>query len=99
MGNSRVLEWVFGRCAGTVDAKKTAIGDTPKADDIDFNGLEEEVTAEDMRELRSVDAAGWKIEMESIKELYSRFGAKLSLELTNQLSALKKRLNKNPRQE
>jgi len=46
-----------------------------------------------MRELLYMDVAGWKIEMESIKELYSRFGDKLPHELTNQLRALKKRLN------
>ena len=90
--NSRVLKWVFERCAGTIDAKKTAIGYMPKVHDIDLNGLEKEVSAEDMRELLSVDVAGWKIEMESIKELYSRFGNKLPQELTNHLSALKKRL-------
>ena len=75
------------------EAKKTAIDYIPKADDIDLDGLEEEVSAEDMRELLYMDVAGWKIEMESIKELYSRFGDKLPHELTNQLRALKKRLN------
>ena len=66
----------------------------PKADDINLNGLEKEVSVEDMRELLYVDVAGWKTEMESIKKLYSHFGDKLPQELTNQLSALKKRLNK-----
>jgi GTP-dependent phosphoenolpyruvate carboxykinase len=61
----------------------------PKADDIDLNGLEEEVTAEDMRELLSVEVDGWKNEMMSIKEHYARFGDRLPQELIDQLSALK----------
>ena len=64
----------------------------PKADDINLNGLEKEVSVEDMRELLSVDVAGWKTEMESIKELYSHFGDKLPQELTNQPCALKSAL-------
>ena len=28
--NSRVLKWVFERCAGTIDAEETAIGFMPK---------------------------------------------------------------------
>jgi len=43
--NSRVLQRVFERGAGTIDAEKTAIGYMPKDDDIDFNGLEEEEIA------------------------------------------------------
>ena len=46
-----------------------------------------------MKELLSVDVAGWKNEMESIKEHYARFGDKLPQELTDQLNALKERLN------
>ena len=38
----RVLQRVFERGAGTIDAEKTAIGYMPKDDDIDFNGFEEE---------------------------------------------------------
>ena len=65
----------------------------PKVGDIDLNGLEQAVLAKSMKELLSVDVAGWKIENESIKKHYARFGNKLPQELTDQLSALKKRLN------
>ena len=45
-----------------------------------------------MRKLLSVEVAGWRNEMESIKEHYARFGDKLPQELTNQLNALKEPL-------
>ena len=92
--NSRVLKWVFERCAGTVDAEETAIGYMPKAGDINLNGLEKEITAESTNELLSLDVAGWKNEVESITEYSARFGDKLPKELTDQLSALKKRLDR-----
>ena len=92
--NEKLIKWVYERCAGTIDAEEMAIGYMPKAGDIDLNGLEEEVTAEDMRELLSVAVTGWKNEMESIEEHYARFGDKLPQELTDQLNALKNRLNK-----
>ena len=41
-----------------------------------------------------MEVAGWKNEMESVKELYARFGDKLPQELTDQLSALKRRLDR-----
>ena len=50
--------------------------------------------AEGMKELRSVEIAGWKNEMESVKELFASFGNKLPKELNDQLSVLKKRLER-----
>ena len=47
--NSRVLEWVFERCAGRGDAVETPIGYLPAPGAIDLEGLE--VSAEDMSEL------------------------------------------------
>ena len=37
--NLRVLEWILKRCEGKVDAKETAIGYVPNAEDINLEGL------------------------------------------------------------
>ncbi len=88
--NSRVLKWVFERCEGTGKAVETPIGYLPEPDAIDRpNG----VSAEDMKELLSVDPAGWRNEIADVKEgHYPKFGAKLPKELSALLDTLIKRL-------
>ena len=90
--NSRVLAWVFARCAGTGSAKETEIGFLPTADAIDITGLEGEVSAADLEELLKVDVEGWKNELAMIKEHYAKFGDKLPAELVKQLEGLEARL-------
>ena len=89
--NSRVLKWVFERCAGTAAAQKTELGYMPEVKSIDRNGLEG-VTDADMNVLLSVERDEWKKEVESIKEHYKKFGEKLPKALAEQLVALEKRL-------
>ena len=91
--NSRVLKWVFERCNGTGKAVETPIGFMPTVDAIDRTGLEDEVTAEDMAELLSLDKEGWLKEVESIKEHYAKFGDRMPKALYEQLAALEARLN------
>jgi phosphoenolpyruvate carboxykinase (GTP) len=45
-----------------------------------------------MEELTGVDVPGWKAELQDIKAHYSKFGAKLPRELSDQLDALIRRL-------
>ena len=90
--NSRVLAWVFARCAGSAAANETAIGFLPTADAIDIKGLEGEVSAADLEELLKVDVEGWKNELAMIKEHYAKFGDRLPQELVKQLEALEARL-------
>ena len=88
--NSRVLKWVFEQCDGVGKSVDTPIGLMPSVDAID---LPEGVTAEDMKELLSVDVEGWKAELADVKaEHYPKFGAKLPKELTAELEALSARL-------
>ena len=90
--NSRVLAWVFARCAGEGKADETAIGFLPTADSINITGLEGEVSAADLDELLKVDVEGWKKELAMIKEHYAKFGDRLPAELVKQLEALEARL-------
>ena len=88
--NSRVLKWIFERCDGIGKAAETPIGFMPAEDAIERPAG---VTAEDMKVLLDVDVSGWTAELKDIKsEHYSKFGAKLPKELSNQLDALIKRL-------
>jgi phosphoenolpyruvate carboxykinase (GTP) len=89
--NSRVLKWIFQRCNGEVDAVETSIGMMPKGEDIDVAGLN--VSKEDMDELLSVDAEGWKVELQQIKEHFANLGDRMPKALFDQLEALEARLN------
>ncbi len=88
--NSRVLAWVFERCAGTAKFQDTPIGIMPTVDAID---LPEGVTKEDMAELLKVDVEGWKKEIADVRaNHYPKFGDKLPKELADELVAIESRL-------
>jgi phosphoenolpyruvate carboxykinase (GTP) len=89
--NSRVLEWVFERCAGGGSAVETPIGYLPTADAIPSEGLD--VPSQDMDELLKVDRDEWKGELPSIEEHLAIFGDRLPPALREELEALRKRLD------
>ncbi len=88
--NSRVLEWVFERCAGRGAAVETPIGLLPAPGAIPTDGVD--VTPEDMDELLRVDVEEWRNELPSIDEHYAIFGDRLPAALRDELEALRKRL-------
>ena len=87
--NFRVLEWILKRCEGKVDAKETAIGYVPYAEDINLEGIQD-FDIETLKTILEVDKAAWAKEAEGIEEFYKQFGDKLPQELRNQLETLKK---------
>jgi phosphoenolpyruvate carboxykinase (GTP) len=89
--NSRVLAWVFARCAGRGAAARTPIGLLPPTgeDGIDTRGLE--VSEADMAELLRVDAEEWKAQLPQLREHLAKF-ERLPSELHEQLQALEERL-------
>lgn len=88
--NMRVLDWIIQRCEGTADAKETPIGYVPN--DINTEGIEDEVTPEIVEKLLAVDPELWKAEVADLREFYKQFGEKLPKEFTKQLDDLEKRL-------
>jgi phosphoenolpyruvate carboxykinase (GTP) len=88
--NSRVLKWICERVDGSGKGLQTPIGMLPAPDTLDLSGLD--IPAEDLKELTSVDVAGWKKEAEDIAGYYAKFGDKLPPALKQQLEELKKRL-------
>jgi phosphoenolpyruvate carboxykinase (GTP) len=85
-----VLEWVFRRCDGAVEAADTPIGRVPTAGGLDTDGLS--IGEQDVAELLKVDPDEWLPEIEPIREFYAKFGDKLPRELREQLDALDERL-------
>ncbi|MHB1307605.1 MAG: phosphoenolpyruvate carboxykinase (GTP) [Limisphaerales bacterium] len=88
--NSRVLKWVCERVEGTGKAQSTPIGNLPTPDGLDLSGLN--LPAEDLKQLLSVEVAGWKSEVDDVAKNYEKFGAKVPAALKQQLEELKKRL-------
>lgn len=90
--NSRVLKWIVERTSGEGKAVETPIGYMPTADAIDTAGLD--VSEKDMAELLKVNKDEWLKEVVSIKDHYAKYGEGVPAELTAQLDALEKRLQK-----
>jgi phosphoenolpyruvate carboxykinase (GTP) len=88
--NSRVLEWVFRRCAGDAEAHETAIGLVPAPGDLYTGGLD--IPAEDLDAVLTVDDEALREQLPQIKEHLAIFGDRLPKELRDQLAALEARL-------
>ena len=71
--NSRVLAWVFARCAGHGAAAETPIGLIPPVggEGIDTRGLD--VSEEDMAELLRVDTEEWHAQLPHFHEHFAKF--------------------------
>ncbi len=88
--NSRVLEWVFRRCAGEAEGTETPIGMVPAAGGLDTEGLS--ITADEVADLLAVDPAEWKVELPQVEEHFARFAEHLPRQLRDQLADLERRL-------
>jgi phosphoenolpyruvate carboxykinase (GTP) len=89
--NLRVLEWILGRCAGSVQANETAIGNLPRAQDLNLKGLN--VSESDLQSLLNVDPSLWKKELEEIRTYLQSYGNRLPAELVKQLDAVEAKLS------
>ncbi|WP_195199338.1 phosphoenolpyruvate carboxykinase (GTP) [Faecalispora jeddahensis] len=90
--NMRVLDWIIARVEGKADAEETPIGFVPKAEDINIDGIEDEISLETLRSILKIDKAQWAKEAEGIEEFYQKFGDKLPKELHDELEKLKERV-------
>jgi phosphoenolpyruvate carboxykinase (GTP) len=88
--NSRVLEWVFRRCAGDADAVETPIGYVPSTDAINTDGLD--ISEQQLSKLLAVDPELWHAQLPQVREHFARFGDRLPKELRAQFEQLEKRL-------
>jgi phosphoenolpyruvate carboxykinase (GTP) len=88
--NSRVLEWVFRRCEGSAEARRSPIGLLPAEGAIDIEGLD--LSAAQMSELLSVDEGLVRRQLPQVREHLARFGERLPQQLRRQLRELEQRL-------
>ncbi|MBN8739808.1 MAG: phosphoenolpyruvate carboxykinase [Lysobacterales bacterium 69-70] len=77
--NMRVLEWIVGRCNGSVGAVETPIGNLPRREDLNLAGLPLGDAQLDL--LLGVDREGWVREYAGIAEYLDSFGARTPVEL------------------
>ncbi len=89
--NSRVLKWVFERCEGTAKAIETPIGNLPAKNALDVDGLDD-MSRDDLAALLRVDIDGWLAELPLIEEYYAQFGDRLPAPMSEELAAMKSRL-------
>jgi phosphoenolpyruvate carboxykinase (GTP) len=89
--NFRVIKWVLDRGRGDAEANETAIGYTPRPEDIETAGIEDEVSPDTLKSLLTIDKESWAAEIEDQTEFFAKFD-RLPGEIRNQQEALKKRL-------
>jgi phosphoenolpyruvate carboxykinase (GTP) len=89
--NSRVLEWVFRRVEGKVEADETPIGLVPRPGDLDTAGLD--ISDEALAEVVSVDLDALREELPQVKEHLAKFGDRLPAPIRAQFEALEQRLS------
>ncbi|HET8672182.1 MAG TPA: phosphoenolpyruvate carboxykinase (GTP), partial [Thermoleophilaceae bacterium] len=88
--NVRVLKWIFRRCEGKADAEESLLGLVPSEGQIDLEGLD--VSEDDMRELRNVDAQALRDQIPQMRQHFAQFGDRLPQGIHDQMEALEKRL-------
>jgi phosphoenolpyruvate carboxykinase (GTP) len=82
--NLRVLEWIIGRCKGTIGATDSAIGHLPRREDLNLDGVD--VAAADLEALLSIDADAWRGEVAAIGEYLDGFGERMPAALKAELA-------------
>jgi phosphoenolpyruvate carboxykinase (GTP) len=85
--NLRVLEWIIGRCAGTVGARETAIGALPRPDDLRVSDLN--LSTDAIADLLSVDADGWREELAQVDAYLEEFGERTPVALKAELKRVR----------
>ncbi|MBM3192469.1 MAG: phosphoenolpyruvate carboxykinase (GTP), partial [Chlamydiae bacterium] len=89
--NARVLQWMFARVSGRVEAKRSPIGWLPHLQDLDRTGLA--LPEATWNKLLAIDKEEWKQEVEELKRYFTLFGKELPEGIHKQLQALEKRLS------
>jgi phosphoenolpyruvate carboxykinase (GTP) len=88
--NSRVLKWIFERCAGTGEGVETAVGIIPAMEALDTSGLD--ISDEDLHKVHDVDVEAFKAQLPQMREFLAKFGDDLPAEIDAQFKAFEERL-------
>ena len=90
--NIRVLKWILERTDGEENFIDSPIGREPKLDCLDVEGLN--ISETNMKKLFRINKQDGLKEVGEIKEYYKIFEDRLPKELSDEIEALEKRLNK-----
>ncbi len=88
--NSRVLDWVVRRTAGSVDAIDGMTGRYPKYEDFNLEGID--VSEEDWAKLFATDPEAWASEADENEKYFEQFGDKVPAEILKGLEQLRERI-------
>jgi phosphoenolpyruvate carboxykinase (GTP) len=88
--NLRVIEWMLERAAGRASSNSTPIGNVPRAQDLNTQGLH--VDAGAMEALLKVDPQSWRKEIGDIRTYLQNFGSRLPKELAAEVDAIDRAL-------
>jgi phosphoenolpyruvate carboxykinase (GTP) len=88
--NSRVLNWIFDRCAGRGEAARSPIGWVPAKGAITTDGLN--ISDADLDEVMSVNPSEWEREVPLIEEYFRTYGERTPAALYAELEALAARV-------
>jgi phosphoenolpyruvate carboxykinase (GTP) len=89
--NLRVLEWVLKRCTGTVGAVDTPIGQLPRAQDLNTNGLD--MSSEALQALLAVDPGLWRKEIAEVRHYLEQYAERLPAQMLQELKGTESRLS------
>jgi phosphoenolpyruvate carboxykinase (GTP) len=88
--NMRVLKWVLDRSHGRVGARETLVGNVPRQEDLNLNGLD--LSQETVAKVMNVDLAEWETELESQQEWFDKLGKTLPRPIALQRDVLLERV-------
>jgi len=78
--NMRVLQWIVRRCEGSDKASPTPIGNMPRYEDLEWNGLEG-FDRTRFEKLMALDREQWRTELKGHAELFEKLKTRLPKEL------------------
>jgi phosphoenolpyruvate carboxykinase (GTP) len=88
--NARVLAWIFRRLDGDAGAAETPIGNVPRPQDLDTDGLD--ISGDRLAQLLTVDEDLLRDELEQVRGHLAKFGDRLPPEVRAQFESLERRL-------
>ena len=91
--NLRVLTWILGRCHGEAQAVATPIGNLPRPQDLDSQGLNLDAAA--LASLLSVDRKQWRAEMQDVARYFKEFGKRVPKALWDEQQQIATALERN----
>jgi phosphoenolpyruvate carboxykinase (GTP) len=88
--NMRALKWILDRSHGRVAAKETLVGNVPRVEDLNLNGLDQGL--ETAAKVMNVDLGEWEAELDSQQEWFDKLGKTLPRAISLQRDVLLERV-------